>query len=202
MATAEARSNIRMLPSAFPSKAALALEQASRRELEDTMRNGTMPDINALAGWEFRGHNNMLELNAIPFAELAGIKKFVKGFHRDERGKVMGYNAGVVQNARDGRWSTKPNDTAPKKFGFYETVVPDPTSRDNAYLHSALLHYGLGGNGLNPMSQLRDYLVQVDPHNPDLFLGKAYFAIGPVRIPLNYFILERFRRGLTDYAAR
>jgi hypothetical protein len=197
MATADARSNIRMLPSAFPSKAALALEQASRRELEVTMRNGTLPDINALAGWEFRGHNNMLELNAIPFAELAGIKKFVKGFHRDERGKVMGYNAGVVQNARDGRWSTKPNDTAPKKFGFYETVVPDPTSRDNAYLHSALLHYGLGGNGLN-----RDYLVQVDPQNPDLFLGKAYFAIGPARIPLNYFILERFRRGLTDYAAR
>ena len=49
----------------------------------------------------------------------------------------------------------------------------------------------------------RDYLIQVDPSNPDLLLGKAYFAIGPARIGgLNYFILERHRRGLTDYAKR
>ena len=49
---------------------------------------------------------------------------------------------------------------------------------------------------------LRDYLVQVDPANPDLFLGKAYDALGPLRMPTNFFILERFRVGLTDYVKR
>jgi hypothetical protein len=44
--------------------------------------------------------------------------------------------------------------------------------------------------------------VQVDKRNPDLFLGKAYGAIGPLRIPTNFFVLERFRVGLTDYARR
>ena len=43
---------------------------------------------------------------------------------------------------------------------------------------------------------------QVDAKNPDLFLGKAYGAIGPLRIPTNFFILERLRVGLTDYAKR
>ena len=60
-----------------------------------------------------------------------------------------------------------------------------------------------GGNpALDPTQVLRDYVVQVDPKNPDLFLGKAYGAFGPLRIPTNFFILERFRVGLTDYVKR
>jgi len=30
---------------------------------------------------------------------------------------------------------------------------------------------------------------------PDLFLGKAYCAVGPARLGIDYFALERFRRG-------
>jgi hypothetical protein len=181
----------------FPTPAALALERATRAELELVFVRGSTPDLDALAGWEFRG------INRPAWAQLAGIKKFVKGFLRAEDGRVIGYNCPVVQNVLDGRWHTKPSDTAPKRFGFYEVAAVDPTRRDNAYLHAVLLDYGRGGNKpWDPTRGLRDYLVQVDPVNPDLFLGKAYYALGPLRVQSNFFILERHRRGLTDYASR
>jgi hypothetical protein len=183
--------------SALPSVAALRLEQTPMRELEKIFQRGVTPDLDALVGWEFRGINH-LPLNALPVAQIAGIKKFVKGFVRDEAGQVTGYNSPAKNNALDGRWHV-----APKRFGFYETNPVDATSRDNAHLHAVLLDYGKGGNSaMNPMSLLRDYLVQVDPKNPDLYLGYAYGAVGPLRIPLNFFILERYRVGLTDYAKR
>jgi hypothetical protein len=191
------------MPAPFPSAAALRLEQMSWRDLEATFRRGSMPNLDAMVGWEFRGINR-LPLDALPVAELVGIKKFMKGFFRGDDGRVMGYNCPVVQNVLDGRWHTKPSDTAPKRFGFYEVSPVDPTARDNEYLHAVLLDYGKGGNkAYDPTAGLRDYLIQVDPENPDLFLGKAYYAVGPARIGgLNYFILERHRRGLTDYASR
>ena len=183
-------------PTPFPSPAALALEQASWQELEAAFLRGVTPDLEALAGWEFRGINR-LPLNALPVARLVGIKKFCKGFFR-EGDRVMGYNSPVAQNVLDGRWHI-----APKKFGFYEVHAVDPTARDNAYLHAVLLNYGKGGNKpYDPTSGLRDYLVQVDAANPDLFLGKAHYALGPLRIATNFFILERHRVGLTDYARR
>jgi hypothetical protein len=42
---------------------------------------------------------------------------------------------------------------------------------------------------------LRDYVVQPDPRNPDVLLGKAFLAIGPMRFYSNFFVLERLRRG-------
>jgi hypothetical protein len=181
----------RILPP-FPTAAALALERASHAELDLAFVRGETPDLDSLVGWEFRG------INHPAWAKLAGIKKFVKGFFRTEDGRVHGYNSPVVQNVLDGRWQV-----APKRFGFYLVAPVDATSRDNAYLHAVLLDYGKGGNKpWDPTRGLRDYLVQVDPANPDLFLGKAYYALGPLRVHTNFFILERLRRGLTDYVRR
>jgi hypothetical protein len=181
---------------ALPSEAALRLEQLPMWELEKVFVRGAAPDLDSLVGWEFRGINH-LPLNVLPLAYLVGIKKFVKGFFR-EGDKVMGYNMPVKMNALDGRWHV-----TDKRFGFYEVDHVDPTAYDNKYLHAVLLNYGKGGNpALDPSQVLRDYVVQVDPKNPNLFLGKAYGAIGPLRIPTNFFILERFRVGLTDYARR
>jgi hypothetical protein len=186
----------RMLPP-FPTAAALRLERARHAELEHTFVRGSTPDLDALAGWEFRGINHPV------WARAAGIKKFIKGFFIGDDGRLMGYNCPVEQNVLDGRWRAKPEDTAPKRFGFYEVAPVDPTRRDNAYLHAVLLDYGRGGNQrLDPTRGLRDYLVQVDADNPDLYLGKAYYALGPARIASNFFILERHRRGLTNYARR
>ena len=189
-------------PPPFPTTAALALEAAPWDEIEKTFMRGATPDMDALVGWEFRGINRF-PLYPLPIPNLLGIKKFVKGFYRADDGRVMGYNCPVEQNVLDGRWRTKPSDTSPKRFGFYEVHEVDATSRDNFYLHAVLLNYGKGGNKpLDPTSGLRDYLVQVDPANPDLFLGKAYYALGPARLRTNFFILERLRRGLTNYSAR
>jgi hypothetical protein len=183
--------------SALPSEAALRLEQTPMSELEKVFIRGATPDLDALVGWEFRGINH-LPLNVLPLANLVGIKKFVKGFFRSEDGTVMGYNSPVKNNALDGRWHV-----AQKRFGFYEVARVDPTAHDNKYLHAVLLDYGKGDNpALDPSQVLRDYVVQVDPNNPDLYLGKAYGALGPLRIPTNFFILERFRVALPDSAKR
>ena len=161
-----------------------------RRELERVLLQGTQPDLDALVGWEFRGTNH-------PFwASLLGIRKFIKGFWRDERGRVMGYNCPAVQNGLSKPWLARPLDHDPKRFGFYLVEEVDAMSRDNAYLHAVLLDYGRGGNPqLDPTRGLRDYLVQVSPTDPDLFLGKAYYALGPARVATSFFILERHREG-------
>lgn len=187
----------RLTPSPLPSPAQLRLEQTPMHELEKIFVRGVQPNLDDLVGWEFRGINH-LPLNRLPIAELVGIKKFVKGFFRTEDGRVMGYNKPVGRNALDGRWHV-----TDKPFGYYEVAPVDPTARDNFYLHAVLLNYGKGKNpAYDPSQVLRDYLVQVDANNPDLFLGKAYAAFGPLRIPTNFFILERFRVGLTDYVQR
>lgn len=172
-------------PSALPSRAALALERMAWRDLLRTFVDGGTPDLDALIGWEFRGINRF-QLDFIP--RLTGIKKFLKGFERRD-GRIMGYNRAVARNALDGRWHV-----GDKKFGFYAVHDVDPTARDNKFLHAVLLDYSKGDNKPYDLSRnLRDYLVQVDPANPDLYLGIAYYALGPVRYgPSNFFILERF----------
>ncbi|MBV8762860.1 MAG: hypothetical protein JO257_36585 [Deltaproteobacteria bacterium] len=179
--------------SPFPSAHALRLEQTPMHELEKEFVRGGTPDLEDLVGWEFRGINHM-PLNVVPFAQLVGIKKFVKGFFR-EGDRVMGYNRPVARNVLDGRWHV-----ADKRFGFYEVHEVDATSTDNKYLHAVLLDYGRGGNKpLDPTAGLRDYLVQLAD---DIYLGKAYYAVGPLRVPTNFFILERHAVGLTDYERR
>lgn len=174
-----------------PSPRVLELEQTPLAGLEEIFVRGTTPDLAGLAGWEFRG------LNSPSYFKLLGIKKFVKGFWRDEAGVTWGYNYPVEQNPIDSGWFGLPSVVAPKRFGFYRVEPVDATSRDNKYLHALLLDYGRGDNPkLDASAGLRDYLVQVDPGSPDLLLGKAYYALGPVRVPTaSFFILERHQRG-------
>lgn len=169
-----------------------ALGRLSAKELETVFLRGCTPDLDKLAGWQFRG------MNTPGWAKLAGIKKFIKGFYRQD-GQVFGYNCPVVQNAIEAPWIARPDDQNPKRFGFYLVDAVDATSRDNAYLHAVLLDYGRGGNKrLDPTAGLRDYLVQVDADNDDLYLGKAYYALGPLRVGTNFFLLERHRRAPGD----
>ena len=59
-----------------------------------------------------------------------------------------------------------------------------------------LLDYGASHRNppLGLERALRHYLVQPYPANPDLLLGKAYFAVDGFRVPSNFFVLERLRR--------
>jgi hypothetical protein len=174
-----------------PTPRALELEQMSNAELDKVFLLGTMPSQAALSGWEFRG------INVPGWAKVAGIKKFVKGFFDAGAGLLMGYNSPIKQGPLSEPWEMLPTAFAPKRFGYYVVEPVDATARDNAYLHAVLLNYGRGGNPrFDPTSGLRDYLVQVDPDNRDLYLGKAYYAVGPARLSTNFFILERKGRGV------
>jgi hypothetical protein len=183
---------------ARPGAAFLELARMPARALEDVLRRGHTPDLASLVGWELRG------LNTPPWARFLGIRKFIKGFYgpagsgqpATAPAAIRGYNCAVVQNAVEEPWIGKPDPVRPDRFGYYHVAAVDPTSRDNAYLHAVLLDYGRDGNAsLDPTRGLRDYLVQVDPAQPDLFLGKAYYALGPARLGVSFFVLERFRRA-------
>jgi hypothetical protein len=174
------------------------LERLDWQELEALLLGGTTPKSEDLAGWEFRG------VNTPGWTRWVGIKKFCKGFYR-RAGALYGYNVPVAQNSLDQPWLLRPSEERPKRFGFYRVTEVDASGRDNRYLHALLLDYSRGGESrYQPERGLRDYLVQlswrcdVSTHLCDLYLGKAYYAIGPLRVAASFFILERWRQALTE----
>lgn len=169
------------------------MESATTAQLELALLGGVPPKLESLTGWEFGGGN------CVRLYSLLGIRKFVKGFYegapRAEGPSpfIQGYNIAAIGNADAEPHVCKPSDEKPGRYGFYRVHAPVPGARDARYSNALLLDYGLGGNGLfGP--PLRDYIVQVYPDDPDLLLGKAYGAIGPLRIPLNFFVLKRRRK--------
>jgi hypothetical protein len=163
-----------------------ALARTSNAGLESVLRAGKGPALQALAGSAWCGYNTP------SFAKLLGIQKFIKGFFQGPQG-VEGYNTPAVQNGIDGPWLAQPSPEAPRRFGFYTVTRVDRAARDNFYPEALLLDYGASRRNQSGGIEraLRDYLVQPDPDNPDILLGKAYFALGRFRIPSSYFILER-----------
>ncbi len=164
------------------------LTRSSDSKLEEIFRRSRGPDLGGVAGLEFRGFN-------VPwFTRLLGIQKFIKGFF-DAGSGIEGYNIPVRQNGFDTPWLHRPDPDSPKRFGFYRVAKVDPRSRDNFYPDAVLLDYGASPrNAFYRVERvLRDYLVQPDPKNPDILLGKAYIALGGIRIKSNFFVLERLR---------
>lgn len=166
----------------------------SDRELTRIFDAGTVPSADKLVGWEFRGCQ-------IPvYAKRAGIRKFKQGFFRKpgER-QLLGYSIPVIQDGVYAPWTNKHGDTAPKRFGFGPVLPVVPGEKDAKHTNAALLDCSKGGNPIwDGTGFVRDYLVQVDPDNDSLYLGKAYLAVGPLRVPLNFFILDRLRTS--DFA--
>lgn len=169
------------------SREFLRVASLPSRELETLVVRGEPPSLEAIVGWEYRG------MNTPQWAKFVGIKKFVKGFYKAGT-EAYGYNEPVVQGRQDAPWRAKPTDDSPRRFGFFWVGSPDPTSRDNAYLNSILLDYARGkGFPIDPTKTLRDYVVRVEKGSDDILLGKAFVAVGPARVPVSYFVLERHR---------
>lgn len=157
-------------------------------QLLEIMRRGETPDFDRMAGWEYKGFNRP------GYVRLLGIQKFVKGFYRDETGMSWGYNEPVGQNGPDGPWTARPTPDSPKRFGFYRVRRVDARERDHWFLRALLLDYAQGPNPpWEPAKFLRDYLVRVEPGSDDLLLGAAGVALGPLRVPTSFFLLERLR---------
>jgi hypothetical protein len=174
-----------------PSAAYQKLARASNAELEAVFLAAATPALEALAGWEFRGFNTPF------FARLLGIQKFIKGFFQEPGNELAGYNVPVHQNGLEAPWVHKPSAEMPKRFGYYQVYRVRAGERDHRYPHALLLNYGASrrNKAYQVERVLRDYLVQPDAANPDLLLGKAYLAFGPLRVPSNFFILERLRKA-------
>jgi hypothetical protein len=167
------------------------LSGLSNRELEEIFANGKTPDPEKLVGWEFRGYN-------VPFfTKLLGIKKFKKGFYKKDD-EYWGYNIPIYQGPIEEPWRCQPVDHNPRRMGFYSVKKVTPEEPEKKEPGALILNYGDGRNWPWEGSFLRDYLKQVEPNNDDLYLGKAYTAIGPARILPAFFILERDRKAPTE----
>jgi hypothetical protein len=164
------------------------LAQSSNAQLERILRASKGPVLHSLVGFEWRGCNTSWRLKAM------GLQKFIKGFFREGE-TVEGYNIPVRQNGLDAPWLDQPTPESPKRFAFYLVTQVERESVDNLYSETLLLDYGASRR--NPTygieRLLRDYVVQPDSDNPDLLLGKAYLAMGTLRLPSNFFVLERLR---------
>jgi len=162
------------------------LALAPNERLEQYMRSARGPAPESLAGYEWRGFNLSWRV------KLLGLQKFVKGFF--QAGPVIeGYNIPVEQNGLEGPWLPKPTPANPRRYAFYTVAAVDAHGVDHLYPQAILLDYGASPR--NPPGaverRLRDYVVQPDPANADLLLGKAYFAFGRVRLASNFFVIER-----------
>ncbi len=170
------------------------LLNASHIELEKIFQKGLTPKLSDLEGWEFKGANTLL------VAPLLRIKKFKKGFYRDKttsKHELYGYNVSVRQNNIDYPYLALPNELHPKHFGFFLVTPSRPYGPDNLHPHALMLDYSRGPQNpqWDPSNTLRDYIVQVDPTNFDLFLGKAYLALPKIpfkRLFVSFFVLERY----------
>lgn len=164
------------------------LAQSSNARLEELIRASKGPEPESLVGFEWRGYNTSWRLR------LLGIQKFIKGFFQAGEG-VEGYNIPVLQNGLDGPWLHAPTPDNPRRYAFYRVTEVDRESGDNLYPEAILINYGASprnpAHGVERL--LRDYLVQPDPNDVDLLLGRAYLALGRLRVPSNFFVLERLR---------
>ncbi len=163
-----------------------------RAELEQVMLEGATPQRAHLAGFEFRG------FNPPAFAKALGFQKFIKGFFVDAGDQLAGYNL-FVRDARKGPsapWVAKKDGGPSTRHGFYDVVPVKSGGRYSDFPNAVLLDYGSGRNKpLDPEGRIRDFLVQVDPDNPDLYLGKAFLDLGLTRVFANFFIIERLREA-------
>jgi len=171
---------------ALPSEDYLALVRTPPSKLRSVIARGDTPDLDSLAGWEWRGTNMPAS------SRLLGLRRFVKGFVPGATGSVEGYNVSVVgadlllpmneRLQRDGR----------REWARFDVTPVDPTRNDNRYLHALLLDYGLVAISEPGIAgRLRDYLVRVVPDSDELLLGHAFLAVGRARIPIGWFALER-----------
>ena len=179
---------------ATASPAFFDLAARSNRELEEILRHGTTPSIDALVGHEYRGFNRPAR------TALLGIRKFTKGFFEVED-EAFGFNTLMKQNGLDDQWIARGGAADPRRLGFFSVAPVRLGGRDDVYPRALLLDYAAGGNPVyDPSRLLRDYVVRVREDSDELLLGKAYVALGSARVAAGFFLLERHRPLTSDPA--
>lgn len=174
------------------------LTQMTPKELDRLLAEGTAPPLSSLEGWEFRGYN-VLPLYAKLYMSATQNVRFIKCFFASpdvESAELKGYNLLVKNGGVDEPWATRPNEEKPGRIGHYvvhEKRVHGSDARIAEHPNAVFLDYNIPPNNLFTGRTLEDYLVQPDPDDPDLLVGKAYLSVWPLRVGFN-FVLERYRR--------
>lgn len=167
------------------------LAKLKTKQMDALMLTGGTPTMEEVLGYEYRGYN----MNASTV--ILGTRKFKKGFFGDaNKDHAWGYNVLVKQNKMSEPWLAKPNEQNPDRKYFFK-LLPAGNGYDARYDHSLFVDYAKSGEYfiLHPTRYTVDYLVYPDPENHDLMLGKSDAVIGPIRLPLGYFILERYNKS-------
>ncbi len=167
------------------------LAKLNTKQMDALMLIGGTPTMEDVLGYEYRGYN----MNA--GTVILGTRKFKKGFFGDvAKNHAWGYNVLVKQNNMSEPWLAKPDEQNPGRKYFFK-LLPAGSGCDARYDHSLFVDYASSGEYfiLHPTRYTVDYLVYPDPENHDLMLGKSDAVIGPIRLPLGYFILERHNKS-------
>ncbi len=169
-------------------------------ELSAIFLAGSRPSLEELNGWEYRG------VNISKAAHYLRIEKFKKGFYRDETtppGELYGYNVLVYSDGIDKPHRAFPSEVNPIRHGYFlvRPVREDDPGELKIYRHALLLDYSRGPRNpiWYPGNLLRDLIVQVNPENPRLLLGRAYISLGNKPFFSNFFVLERSNANLSHF---
>jgi hypothetical protein len=163
---------------------------SSSAELEKVLASGAPPDLEQMSGYEYYG------FNTLPLTTVLGIRKFKKGFYKREKGPTAlgGYNVKIRPTPLDGEWIQGGPGGA--YVGYFDCKLVSQGTSEATHPNALLLDYGRDPrNSLPDGSFLRDYVVCPDPSEPDVLLGKAYAALGPVRFAVSFFVLQKAHRG-------
>ena len=150
---------------------------------------GSRPDSKALVGYEFDGYNTF------DLTPILGIRRFQKGFFEDPKvgaGEIGGYNVTITPGGVSDHWEQVIKGGEVHRHSFFRVYPVRDDEVDDLYPNAVLINYDTPRNPSWNPGPLRDYLVKVYPDNPDLYLGKAYAALGPKwRLFVSYFLLKR-----------
>lgn len=167
-----------------------------RARLEQWLVEAKGPSLASICGYEFRGFN-VLAPHEKAVMWVLGNVRFIKCFFPGPKGDASepldGYNMKVKNGGLADPWATVPNEEKPTKIGRYKVYGTRNRPGKNLYPNSVFLDYAQPGNTLFSGSTIDDYVVQPDPANPDLLLGKAYTRLG-LMTPSTYFCLERYQK--------
>jgi hypothetical protein len=160
------------------------------RELRRIHAAGTAPRLEELAGKEYCGFNRPVWFDALR------ARKFIKGFfmpagqESPAAERIAGYNIRTVQNGLVRSWEL-PDESRPNRFGFF-IVRPVPGA--------VLLDYAASQKNvrISPLRLIRDLVVEVEPGNSAVLLGKAMLAMAPGRWVFSNFFILQYRRA-TDW---
>jgi hypothetical protein len=175
-----------------------SLGQLPFREAMKLFPAGKAVDVQSLVGWEFRGWNLFPHFAAKGIGRLFNAHRFGKGFFRfPGENSVYGYNIDILHGGLKEEWKERLVNGQPVRRRFFKVYPPaEGPARGGRHLDALFFDYAEGRprSGYFDGGALRDYFVQAEPSNPDLFLLIAYQMLGPIWIPGGFGIIQRWRR--------